>query len=657
MGTVRRMVGPLTMGVVAGLAVTIVATAFQNGQPPLVGREEHDPFTAHVAGVAQFVSWVAALAALGCFVVALVMTPHRPRGSRSIARPKVHHALSDVGRRWTVAGARLAQVWFAASVIGGPFVASAALGVPVGYAVASPVAFLVGSQVALLWFIQALVALAVVVLGYLSRTMGGIAIACYLGVLGLLPSVVATNVSVGLNHDLATDAALLGTLAVGVWIPTAFAVAMMGPGSGAGQRLRRYQWISLVGAVVVAVTGGVITWQGLAGHSLLASPYGVVQLTGGVCVGLLLLNAVVRLFVQHLLTRWVSVVVDLTLAAIGIGLWIASNTLPPPRFTVPQSSQVNYLGYSVDTPPTFLYLISPGRPNILFVTVAVVAIVAYLVGHWRIRRQGGSWPVGRTIVWVLGWVVVLGVSATGLWAYSAATFSIHMVVHMTTNMLAPVLIVMGAPITLALRAFPAHRQHEVPGPREVLSAVLAWKPLEYILHPLAVWLYFVTAFYLLYFTPLFDTMMRYHWAHQFMTVHFLFTGLLFYGLVIGEDRPPKPLPHVGKIGFMFAAMPFHAFFAVGILSAESLLAPTFYPTLDVAWVGDLLADQRIGGQITWATGEIPMLIVIIALVIQWFRQDTRDSQRLDRAQDAGLDDSLEAYNEMLQQLADRDARR
>jgi len=148
--------------------------------------------------------------------------------------------------------------------------------------------------------------------------------------------------------------------------------------------------------------------------------------------------------------------------------------------------------------------------------------------------------------------------------------------------------------------------------------------------------------------------MRYHWAHQLMAVHFLVIGYLFYWLVIGVDRPPRPLPHIAKLGYIFAAMPFHAFFAVAVLSGGAIIGQDFYTLLGLPWLHDLAAQQRAGGQVTWATGEIPLFIVIIALVGQWFQQDTREAKRKDRAADAGHDDSLAAYNEMLAALAARD---
>lgn len=104
---------------------------------------------------------------------------------------------------------------------------------------------------------------------------------------------------------------------------------------------------------------------------------------------------------------------------------------------------------------------------------------------------------------------------------------------------------------------------------------------------------------------------------------------------------------------MMSIMPFHAIFAVGILMARSLIGANFYQTIDVTWVGDLMNDQNIAGQITWLTGEVPIFVAVVALAAQWFVQDKRDAARIDALID-GEDDPLEAYNEMLAQLADHD---
>ena len=73
--------------------------------------------------------------------------------------------------------------------------------------------------------------------------------------------------------------------------------------------------------------------------------------------------------------------------------------------------------------------------------------------------------------------------------------------------------------------------------------------------------------------------------------------------------------------------------------------------------GSALAAQRhrqpaSGGAIAWASSEAPVLIVVIALVAQWARQDRRAASRSDRhAESDYADDDLDAYNAMLKELA------
>jgi cytochrome c oxidase assembly factor CtaG len=242
--------------------------------------------------------------------------------------------------------------------------------------------------------------------------------------------------------------------------------------------------------------------------------------------------------------------------------------------------------------------------------------------------------------------VVLIVTSSGIGRYSSGTFSLHMVAHMLLNMLAPVLLVLGGPITLALRTLS-------PGPRGWIVALVHSRAARLLAHPVLAATVFVASFYVLYFSGLFGEAMLYHWAHQAMKLHFLVSGYMFFWVVIGVDRPPRPLPHLARLGLVFAVMPFHAFFGVILMNTQTVIAETFYRYLSLAWVPDLLTDQRLGGGIAWATGEIPMLIVVVALLRQWAAADRREATRLDRQLDRGEDDRLAAYNAMLADLAER----
>ncbi|WP_412160078.1 cytochrome c oxidase assembly protein, partial [Pantoea sp. SIMBA_079] len=71
------------------------------------------------------------------------------------------------------------------------------------------------------------------------------------------------------------------------------------------------------------------------------------------------------------------------------------------------------------------------------------------------RIRGASWPVHRPLCWSAGVVIVLAMTATGIDGYGMELFSAHMVQHMVLSMFAPIFLVLGAPVTLALRALPA----------------------------------------------------------------------------------------------------------------------------------------------------------------------------------------------------------
>jgi cytochrome c oxidase assembly factor CtaG len=220
---------------------------------------------------------------------------------------------------------------------------------------------------------------------------------------------------------------------------------------------------------------------------------------------------------------------------------------------------------------------------------------------------------------------------------------------MVLSMLTPILFVLGGPVTLALRALPVSK--EVPGPREWVLAFVHSPVARVLTNPFVALALFVGSFYALYFSGLFEAALPFHWAHLAMNAHFILVGYVFYWPVIGIDPSPNKLPPLGRLGLLFASIPFHAFFGIVLMSSASVIGEQFYRGLSLPWVRNLLEDQRLGGGIAWAAGEIPLLVVMVALLTQWARQDGRDAKRYDRKADADGDADLEAYNAMLRKIA------
>jgi putative copper resistance protein D len=110
-----------------------------------------------------------------------------------------------------------------------------------------------------------------------------------------------------------------------------------------------------------------------------------------------------------------------------------------------------------------------------------------------------------------------------------------------------------------------------------------------------------------------------------------------------------------RFGLLLVVMPFHAFFSVALMSTNTVLGEAYWRSLQRPYSTDLLADQTLGGSMSWALGEVPIIIVMVAVFVQWARSDARDARRGDRfsarVTAAGGDDDLEHYNAYLTRLA------
>lgn len=290
-------------------------------------------------------------------------------------------------------------------------------------------------------------------------------------------------------------------------------------------------------------------------------------------------------------------------------------------------------------------------PDWVFLLGSLAALALYLAGATRLWRRGDRWPVGRALAWVAGVATVVLTTCTGLNDYGTVLFSAHMLQHMVLSMLSPILLLLGAPVTLSLRALrPAAKGRR--GPRELVVALLQSRLVRVVSHPAFTIPLFIASLYGLYFTPLFDLLMHHRIGHLAMMVHFLAVGLAFFWPIMGVDPGPHRPGYVMRILELFMGMPFHAFFGVAVMMANNLLVDTFAHPPAVLGT-DTLVDQRLAGGITWSFGEIPTALVLIALVFQWAKSEERQARRRDRAADRDGDAELVAYNAYLASLEAR----
>jgi putative copper resistance protein D len=287
--------------------------------------------------------------------------------------------------------------------------------------------------------------------------------------------------------------------------------------------------------------------------------------------------------------------------------------------------------------------------------ICVIAVVAalYLWGVVRLHRRGIRWPWGRTFSFVfvgLGSAVFALTSA--LAAYDTVLISVHMVQHMVLSMVVPIFTALGAPITLALRTLP-------PGPRRLLLRVLHSRVSKVLTHPLVAGTMFILNPFVLYFSGLYELSLRNPLVHDWMHLHFVVVGTLWFWPLLGIDPMPNKIPYPLRMVMVMVTMPFHAFLGVVVMQSTALIAEDWYLALGRGWPPSPLDDQRLAGGILWATGDLIAVVVFAALFVGWMRSSEREAVREDRRLDR-IDTEqvhLDALNARLASAAAREARR
>jgi cytochrome c oxidase assembly factor CtaG/putative copper export protein len=481
--------------------------------------------------------------------------------------------------------------------------------------------------------------------------------------LTLIPLGLTGHSSAGGSHDLATNSLLIHLVAASLWAGGLLALlahALRG-GDHLALAARRFSTIALWCWVAMALSGLINALVRVLPSDLLTTTYGrlvLAKLVALCALGVLGWRqrraGVVALqdnpTARNVLIRLALVEAALFGVTFGIAVGLGRTPPPPPPIRLPSIPEAE-IGYDFDGPPTLARILFDWRFDLVFGTAAIVLAALYVVAVLRLRRRGDHWPPGRILAWLLGCLTLLFVTSSGVGRYMPAMFSMHMAAHMGLSMLVPILLVLGGPVSLALRALPAAGRDDPPAMREWLLAALHSRLSRILTNPIVATVLFIAGFYGLYFGSIFNDAVGSHAGHLAMNLHFLVSGYLFYWVVIGVDPTPRPIPPLAKVGVVFASLPMHAFFGVELMGTPTVLGAAYYRSLGLSWHTDLLGDQRLGGGIAWAAGEVPLVIVMLALLVQWARSDARTARRLDRAADRDDDADLTAYNAMLAELA------
>ena len=517
------------------------------------------------------------------------------------------------------------------------------------------------------WLTTTLIAAALTVLCFAVRNHSLVLVMTIVGVLGLIPMGLQGHAGNTANHDAATSAIWLHLVFAAIWLGGLLTIALTQRFLESGRLgvvLERYSSLAIVCFVVVAISGYVSAEIRVGTLENLLTPYGLLVLTKtAALIALGLFGLAQRRFVIErmqrpgaALKRWFWWLITAELAFMGVASGVAAalaRTATPqaetPANTTQNPSPAEFLtGAPLPPPISATTLFTTWSFDLIWLLVCGFALFFYLAAVRRLKMRGDAWPVLRTVSWVAGILVLFYVTNGGVNAYEKYLFSAHMLAHMVIGMVVPVLLVPGAPITLALRAI-RKRADGSRGVREWLLIITHSRYFAVIGNPVIAAVLFAGSLWVFYYSPLFRWATVDHVGHQWMIVHFLAVGYLFTQSLIGIDPQPNRPSYPIRLLVLLATMAFHAFFGLALMTGTGLLLADWYGAM--GWGTSALADQQAGGGIAWSVGEIPTVALAIAVAIMWSRSDDRESKRYDRKAERDGDAELEEYNAMLAKRA------
>ena len=250
-----------------------------------------------------------------------------------------------------------------------------------------------------------------------------------------------------------------------------------------------------------------------------------------------------------------------------------------------------------------------------WIVVPLLITVGIYVRGWHELRQQmsdrfGAW---RLVAFLGGLATILLAIASPLDAFAGLLLQAHMIQHMLLMMVAPPLILLGAPAIPMLRGLPPRLLKNGLGP------FLAWPPLRrlghFLANPLVCWIAFV-AVTLTWHTPaLYELALRSEFYHAVEHICFLGTALLFWWPVI-QPWPSRPQwPRWAMIPYLLLADIQNTALSAFLIFYERVLYPT-YAAVPRLWGISALGDQAAAGAIMWVPGSLVFLVPVGWVIYQ-----------------------------------------
>ena len=240
--------------------------------------------------------------------------------------------------------------------------------------------------------------------------------------------------------------------------------------------------------------------------------------------------------------------------------------------------------------------------SMVSLSLLTAVTIAYLAAAHAQRRSGRRWRTRCVGAWLIG----AGLLGTALappvveWAHHDLRG--HMVQHLLIGMLAPLALVLAAPMTLLLRTVPVAAARRI-------TTTLRHQPFRLLTHPVTAAGLNIGGMYVLYVTPLYAMSLHSPALHHLIHVHFFAAGYLFcWAILAGPDPAPHAPGFRFRLGVLFAS-----------IAAHAILGKLMYGYLWPRHTPHSIEEIQTAAQLMYYGGDLAELLLAVALFAMWYR--------------------------------------
>ena len=186
------------------------------------------------------------------------------------------------------------------------------------------------------------------------------------------------------------------------------------------------------------------------------------------------------------------------------------------------------------------------------------------------------------------------------------------------RMLAPLLILLGAPLTPMLRGLPPWMLRGIVRP--VVRNDLARAAYDKLTNPVISTLIFMGTLYLWQIPGGFNLALRNEFVHALMHMTMMSSGFIFYWAVI-DPAPRRSRVHYGLRVLYLGLIVLPNTILGAVITFSKSLVYTGYADVYRPFDMSLITDQQIGGLLLWVPGDMMSVLAAGIVMIMWYQRE------------------------------------